>query len=267
MKINYISILVLLIISLSSCSSDDDAISTDLTAASPGELAITFDNQVGDTDFVLNQEFTVNSQTVTLNQLRYWVSNVSLINDQGEVIVIDDSYFLIEETDAISIQDGAYEYPATKRETITLSGVPAGNYTGISYAIGIDSKYNDNLSLQAGELSQLNGMTNISWMWHTSYIFTAIKGKIVNSESVLKLETGLNDSYRELTLNFDQALVVNASDTSDLRIKADITGMLQGVDFTETPAIGASTPEAMNLMADNFQNATFSLEKATDENL
>lgn len=267
MKTNYISILVLLIISLTSCSSDDDTISTDLTVTSPGELAITFDNQVGDADFVLNQEFTINGQTVTLNQLRYWVSNISLINDEVETVAIADSYFLIEETDAISIQDGAYEYPATKRETVTLSGIPAGNYTGISYAIGIDSKYNDNLSLQAGELSQLNGMTNISWMWHTSYIFTSVKGNIANSETALKLETGLNDSYRELSLSFDKALVVDASESNDLVIKADISGMLQGIDFTETPEIGASTPEAMNLMADNFQNVTFSLEAATDENL
>lgn len=267
MKTNYISILVLLLSVLTACSSDDDTITTDLTASGSGQLAITFDNQVGDTDFALNQEFTVNGETLTFNQLRYWVSNVSLTNEEGETVDITDSYYLIEETDAISIQDGLYEYPATKRETITINDIPAGNYTGISYAIGVDAKYNDNLSLQAGELSQLNGMTNISWMWHTSYIFASIKGEISNTETALKLETGLNQSYRELSLTFDQPLVVDASESNALVLKADITGMLQGVDFAETPTIGASTPDAMNLMADNFQNATFSIEAATDENL
>jgi len=264
MKTNYISILILLITLFTSCSNDDDIATTDLTASEPGAINLTFDSQVAGEPFTLDQTYTINGESITINQLRYWVSNIVLINEAGEAVALPESYFLIEETGTISIQDGAYEYPATQRESIALSGIPAGEYTDIQFSIGIDSQYNDNLSLQAGELSQLNGMTNISWMWHTSYIFASVKG-MLNNATELTLETGLNSSYRTLTIPFSEAISVNGSTNNTVTIASEITGMLEGIDFAETPIIGASTPEAMTVMADNFQNTTFTLQSDSNE--
>lgn len=174
MKQTFLIILSALTI-LSSCKKDEETIIDN----TPGAASITFDAVVGSEDFALGKDFTVEGKTYNFKMLRYWVSNVVLVKSDGTEFSLADSYFLIEETPALDIQDGAFTYPAKKRESVSLANVPNGEYTSVKFSIGVASKYNDNLSLQAGELSQLSGMTNISWMWHTSYIFSALHGKVL----------------------------------------------------------------------------------------
>ena len=97
MKTNYISILILLITLFTSCSNDDDIATTDLTASEPGAINLTFDSQVAGEPFTLDQIYTINGESITINQLRYWVSNIVLINEAGEAVALPESYFLIEE--------------------------------------------------------------------------------------------------------------------------------------------------------------------------
>ncbi len=129
-----------------------------------GQTTITVDAKVGNSDFALNTDFTIEGKTYKFNKLRYWISNVSVVTSNGTEYKVPNSYFLMEETAAVPVQDGDYTYPANKRESITVNNIPAGDYKTIKFSIGVDAKYNDNLSLQAGELSQLSGMTSISWM-------------------------------------------------------------------------------------------------------
>ncbi|SFW49618.1 hypothetical protein SAMN02927921_01921 [Sinomicrobium oceani] len=260
-------IYVLTVLTLAACNSDDDHTITgeELTATLPGTLNLTLDAVVGQEDFELHTTYDIEGQQLNFNQFRYWISHVILTDTDGEEFSIEDSYYLMEETEAISIQDGAYEYPANKRETITLTGIPAGSYTSIKFAVGIDPAYNDNLSLQAGELSQLNGMTNISWMWHTSYIFASLKGTDTGNDTQLQLETGLNSSYRTVVLTLDKDLEIGGDTDRNLTITTDIAGILNGIKVTETPVIGASTPEAMTTMADNFESNTFTVVPADEE--
>ncbi|MDN3596665.1 MbnP family protein [Zunongwangia endophytica] len=258
------AILFSLLIAFTACSSDDDVNNLD-ASVSAGSLDITFNNMVGDEDFQLDKEYSVNGEDVSLSQVRYWISNIKLINDDGESIEIPESYFLIEETGAISIQDGAYEYPAKNRDVINIASVPGGTYTDIEFSVGVDQVYNDNLSLQAGELSQLNGMTNISWMWHTSYIFASIKGNKAGNDNNLVFETGLNDNYKTVTIDLEDALQIDGTSTGKIQLKADIAAILDGIDIEETPVIGAATPEAMELMATNFETKVFTWMSLSNE--
>ncbi|GEP98503.1 MbnP family protein [Chitinophaga cymbidii] len=147
---------------LSACSKDDDK------TEYAGKATLTFDSRVGTEDFALNKDFTINSRTYQFTAFRYWISNVVLVRVDGSEYEVPASYYLIEELNKIAVQDGAFEYPAKKREDVTLSDIPLGEYKAVRFSIGVDQQHNDNLALQAGELSQLNGMTNVSWMWHTT---------------------------------------------------------------------------------------------------
>jgi hypothetical protein len=235
---------------LTSCSKDDDNATTGFS----GQTTLTFNSIVGTTDFALNKDFTINGSTYNFTQLRYWVSNISLINDKGVAYKVPNSYFLLEENNAIEVQDGSFTYPAHKREDINISDIPAGTYKSITFSIGIDSIYNSNLSLQAGELSQLNGMTNISWMWHTSYIFSSLKG-IMNAgteSTAITIETGLNKNYRTLSIDFPASVSIGTSATAAIKFNVDVAKIIDGLDLSTTPVIGAAQATQMTMVADNY---------------
>lgn len=144
-----------------------------------------------------------------------------------------------------------------KRESIALPNIPAGEYTGIKFSIGVAPKYNDNLSLQAGELSQLSGMTNISWMWHTSYIFTSLQGTVTEGATSKDFvaETGLNSNYKSVNISLTNKLNVAAASTSTLTLKMDVSKLFSGLDLISTPVIGASQAAAMTQLANNYTSA------------
>lgn len=239
---------------ISACSKDDN---NDTSRSIKGATTITFDSKVGTADFALNKEFIIAGATYSFTQLRYWISNISLTNTNGTTYKVPSSYFLIEENNAIAVQDGKFEYPATKREDVTISDIPAGTYKSITFSVGVDSTYNNNLSLQSGELSQLNGMTNISWMWHTSYIFSSLKG--TRAGSAITIETGLNTNYRTLTVPAD--VTINAGVTSTIRFNVDVTKIIDGLDLITTPTVGASVPAVMTQVADNYSTKAITLSK------
>ncbi len=240
------------VISLSGCK--DNAIEA---TKEPGQLNLTFDARVKDADFALNTDYTIGTQSFKFSSLRYWVSNVSLVDTKGQEVKIPNSYYLVEETSPVSVQDGAFTYPAKKREEVSIPNVPAGDYKTIKFYIGVDSKYNDNLSLQAGELSQLNGMTNISWMWHTSYIFTALSGTMTNSGSAkaIKAETGLNTNYKAVELTLPNTVNAKAGAVAAVNLKVDIAEILKGIDLVATPTIGAGQASAMTQLTTNYTKA------------
>lgn len=245
-----LTLLTLSTLALTSCSKDDNETLTTTT----GETTITFDAKVGTEDFSLNRQFTINGTVYSFTQLRYWVSNISLTNDKGETYKVSGGYYLLEENNAIAVQDGDFQYPARKREDVVLKDVPAGTYNKLSFAVGVDSTYNNNLSLQAGELSQLNGMTIISWMWHTSYIFSSLKGVLAETSSPVNItvETGLNTNYRTVNIDLTTALTVSAGANSSVKLTTDVAKVIDGVDIKATPSIGAAQPTVMKQVADNF---------------
>ncbi|RZL48013.1 MAG: hypothetical protein EOP00_10320, partial [Pedobacter sp.] len=195
---------------------------------------------------------------------RYWVNNITLVNIKGEEFKVPNSYYLIEETAAVPVQDGAFTYPATKRETVNLSGIPAGEYKSIKFNIGVESRYNDNLSLQIGELSQLNGMTNVSWMWMTSYIFSSIGGKITEggTAKTMLIETGLNANHKTTTIDLPSTLRIASSKQTSIVLTTDVAKAIDGIDVFANPVVGASNATIMAAVATNYATKVFKAKSA-----
>ncbi len=220
-------------------------------------LKLHYDNMVGNQDFNLASTFTINSIPFKFNQFRYWLSNIVLVREDGVEYALPSSYHLMEETGNIDIQDGKFTYPARKREEVLIPSIPLGKYTKIKFAIGIDPTYNGNLSLQSGELSQLNGMTNLAWMWHTSYIFSALKG--AQNAKDFSIETGLDANYRKIELNIATPLQVERAKLSTLNIKVDVSKVITGLDLNANPTINASSPASMTTVSDNYKQLVLSV--------
>lgn len=237
---------------LASCSDD----SSDVVTPQGSEATITFDTKVGTTDFALNKDFTVSTKTYNFTKLRYWVSNIVLIDAKGAEYKVPDSYYLMEEVGDLdltgTINGNNMIYPAHKRETVTVEEIPAGDYKSVRFSIGIDSKYNDNLSLQAGELTISNGMSNIAWMWHSSYIFSSVGGSVKegSTSKTFLAETGLNDNYKTVTI--DLANTVNFATSKGLILNVDIAGIFSDIDLIQTPTINAMNAPLMSKVATNY---------------
>lgn len=261
-----LTILSLSSILLASCTKDNQ-----LTAVPQGDAktTVSFDATFNGADFALNKNFKLGNKTFNFTKLRYWVSNVSLVNAAGTEVKIPGSYYLLEETNEIDLRGVNNDapttiYPANKREDVILKEIPAGDYKTIKFSIGVDQKYNDNLSLQSGELSQLNGMTNVSWMWLTSYIFTSAAGTISDGTNTKQLlvETGLNSNYKTVSLDFPSTLKINMDKATKVVLNVDLAKAFDGIDLMATPVVGASQATVMATVANNYATKVFSVKSA-----
>lgn len=252
-----IALALVALTALNSCSNDDVQAAADLS----GSTQINFDSKVGTADFALNTPFTISGQSYQFDHLRYWVSDVKLVSDKNVTYALSNSFFLMEETSDILVQD-KFTYKANKREAIDLKDVPSGSYTKVIFSVGVDATHNDNMSIQDGELSQLNGMTNVSWMWHTSYIFSSLTGKNVTPATpvAVSVETGLNTNYRTIEITLPTALVVSGGKTAKLNLNVDVEKIVKDIDLATSPKISASTPELMTKVADNYKNNVFTVK-------
>jgi len=243
-----------------------------------GETTIVFDARYGDSDFELNKAYDYKltnpdgefNLQYKFTRLRYWVSNVKFIKSDGSEVAVPDSYYLVEENNEIPVQDGTYGkvYPANKREEVTVKGVPAGDYTGVKFSIGVEPKYNDNLTLRTGELNPLNGMASDSWMWFTSYIFTSLSGEMTwvketPESKTFFWETGSNEQYSEKTITFESPITINSQAVSNVELDVDVQQLIDFEYPWNNSAIGATTPELMDELTANYLEKAISLRTAS----
>lgn len=139
---------------------------TELTPA--GRMRVTFDNVVGASNLTLNTGTYQNAtgESFSVTKFNYFVSNIRLRKDDGSEFVVpqDSSYFLIQE-----------EKPAS--QTLTLSNIPTGNYTAITFVVGVDSLRSlADISKRTGVLDP--GLNDgMYWEWNSGYIFMKLEGK------------------------------------------------------------------------------------------
>jgi len=253
---------------LASCSDDNESTVSETSIA--GNLAFTASTTFGSSAFTLDNEYTTpEGDKIKPSEIRYWVSNVVLTKADGSTYAVPNAYYLIQQCKAQEVQEGSFTMPATKRETVNIANIPAGTYTGVTFSIGVDSEHNDNLSLQSGELSILQNMTNISWMWHTSYIFSKIGGTYTNGNGEtfsFLFETGTNDVYKTITKTFSQPIRIDGLKPATITMNVDAAKLFTGIKITDAKrsgnvyTIGAATPELMAKLATNYTNA-FTLER------
>ncbi|MBC8754398.1 hypothetical protein H2O64_06925 [Kordia sp. YSTF-M3] len=215
-KIAYIFLVTLLIV-VSSCKDDTDPIET-------SAATITFDNRVsanedlnlGNTTFV-NQ----NDETILTTELKYIISNIALIQDNGTVFEYpkEDSYFIINEEDPSSLD-------------LNLTGIPIGNYTQIAFGIGVDqSKY----PLDGGVLNFIPQAeeAGMLWNWAAGYKFIKFEGVFTpqgGTESPFAIHVGSHgvnlDNYKFVTLPLTSSITITTGNTASVAVQAYVANII-----------------------------------------
>lgn len=265
MKNTYKLLLALFtIVGFASCDKNvDEVMNIEGSADLSLQIAHTFGNEA----FKLDQEYTTSGGTsLKFNELRYWISNVELTKENGEKYKVKDSYYLIQNMKEQLVQD-TFVLPDSIRETVLIKNIPAGTYTDISFAVGIDPMYNDDLTRTAGELNALQNMSYSSWMWFTSYIFSKVKGTIMqgDEEVAFSFETGSNDCYRNISLQLEEPIMISNKMGDEITVQNDVETLFSNINFDSELmsgskyVISASKPEMMMKLSNNYQEA-FSVE-------
>ncbi|TNE80009.1 MAG: hypothetical protein EP332_08930 [Bacteroidetes bacterium] len=171
-------------------------------------------------DLVLNQMYlNANGDSVSFSEVRYWLSNIELVREDGSVWAEPNSYRLIERS------------ALNKREEIMLE-VPNGNYKAIRYSIGVDADHNSSLDSVKGELSPNVGM---SWTWATGYIFFKSEGHFYNPNTMQRelwqYHIGMNANYKQVDLAFPAP--VNLTGEKELHMHA----VLHTLDLFSQPNV------------------------------
>jgi hypothetical protein len=195
----------------------------------PGTLSVELEHVWGmnETPFALNTALThpMTSEELTFTMLKYYISNVSLTREDGTVWNAPESYYLVDLSQPLSTQ-------------LSLTEVPAGHYTGLSFLLGVDSVRNVS-GAQTGALDVANGMF---WSWNSGYIFAKAEGTSPNAASGtfqyhLGGFSGTKKAMQTVSFSFDTHAVVEegASPTVHLSVNpARLWHMLPGVATEST---------------------------------
>ncbi len=134
------------------------------------DVQISFINTVDDKEIStggLNYKNAAsNSYSVSL--LKYYISNIQLNTKAGTSFKVDKHYLI--------------DLASPAQNVFTLNSVPAGEYTGLSFYLGVDS-LNNHTGAQDGFLDPSYGMF---WTWNTGYIFFKHEGQFVNDSNQTK---------------------------------------------------------------------------------
>jgi hypothetical protein len=126
---------------------------TDKPSVKTGSIKLEFQHLVDGENLKINTDYmNPSGETFQITQLKYYVTNIRLIKPDGSETLVPESYYLV---------DIANVYPNTSTVTLTVPNVAEGNYSAISYLIGVDSTRTES-GAQTGDLSPSKDMY---WAW------------------------------------------------------------------------------------------------------
>ncbi len=164
----------------------------------------------------VNSMFPVSAtEQLRLRTNRMYLSNIALRRADGTWWKESNSYHLME-MPGRGIADPVF----------TLSRVPAGSYTAISFGFGVDSTMNRSVD-KKGDLDPANGM---AWDWNTGYRFLVMEGAD-QSDTAVVWHIGEAINYRIKQETFAQPWEVKVpagSQASKLVATIDISKFLNG---------------------------------------
>ena len=114
---------------------------------------------VNGSNYALTNKLVINNDTLTIDILKFYISDIKLLNDSIEVYSPKEKYHLFN-----------LENPS--RMSVSLNVDSTINFNKIQFCIGVDSLANVSGAM-GGDLDPTNGMY---WTWNSGYINFKIEG-------------------------------------------------------------------------------------------
>ena len=237
----------LFIIIIASCKKDNAEIS------GSGKVNLEFDHVVGTQALIFNSQtyMNANGDDYKVNTFKYYVSNIKFKKADGSGVAVAESYLLINAADASS-------------KIQTLTNVPAGDYSGIEFTIGVDEARNF-AGAQTGALDPAKGMF---WSWNSGYIFLMFEGtssKSTQASNQLFFHVGgakaPTNAVRTASLAFPSVLRVRDNTDPDVHFFVDVASLFKGTTTISFAATSGFHGGANGLLvADNYAAGLFKID-------
>lgn len=261
MRIQFSTILSVLIASFTFVACHKEEVDA-IDPSTKNSVSIQFENRVGDQKLVLGTPAYKNAagEPFGITALNYFVSNIALKNDDGTVQKFSNQYFLVRQTDANS-------------QIITLKDVPSGNYTEMSFTIGVDStKSVSPVGERVGALDVTSyGDDGMYWSWNSGYIFLKIEGtstavpKTTNANQAFAMHVGgygggwngaakTVNNLRTVTLPITTKATVRGNIAPEIHLFVDALQIFNGptkISLATTNSV--HMPAAATPIADNYK--------------
>lgn len=259
---------------LGSCQKDPDSPVT----STEGEVTLQLDNVVSQTSgsggtayspLVLDAASykNANGDDFTVSTFKYYLSNLTLHKADGSTYAVPNSYFLVDQAKADS-------------RKLTLTGVPTGDYTRLSFVVGVDS-----MRTKAGNFTGvLNADNGMFWdMNGPEFINLKLEGRSPQSPTtalvfhVAGYKGRANNTIRTVELPLPSApLLVRAGHSPQVQLQADVAKLFTGPNPATTPPAPFVNPvnfatvynrmsgPSVAKLADNVAAGMFSVTQVQD---
>ena len=184
-------------------------------------VSFAVDNMVGTKALALDGTTyaTASGETFTVQKFKYYLSNLKFTKADGSTYAAPGEYHLIDAARASSTD-------------FTVSNIPTGDYTGVSFVVGVDSTTTkgDPLAL-AGDLNPANAMY---WTWSSGHIFLKLEGTATSGGTANPIVChvgGYRAPYSAIVTAspaLNGTLLVRAGQSPKIQLSADVLRMFDG---------------------------------------
>ena len=222
-RLKNILAVIAIAVTLFSCSNDDD----NETISGTGNLKLEFDNVYKSANFAFNTKYTnSNAEVISVSKAMYIISNIVLTKEDGTVFTYPKSasYFIVDESKPSSL-------------ILNLSNIPAGNYTKVTYGIGVDKAQWEAGAVGQGDFLATAQTAGMMWSWSAGYKFVAFEGTFTSASVTAAKEfkvhtgqTGTDYNYTEASLNFPEKAMVRTTITPQVHVFTDLSKIIDGTN-------------------------------------
>ena len=220
--------------------------------ASFGQTNVTLHMQqsMGGAPFALNQELSdTMGNYFTFTRLEYYISEVSLIHDGGQVTPATSLYLLVN--------------PAVQSD-FPIGSFPVTHLEGIQFSIGVDSAHNhsDPATYPLGHPLALRD-PSMHWGWASGYRFVAFEGTSGFNSGILpdvfQIHTIGDQNYKTVSFPLD----LNASGNQlTIGLEADYLHLLDSIRFWGGVISHSTSGRAADLI-NNLATVVFTVSETT----
>lgn len=241
-------LILFLSIFIFACQEEDNDDNTTKTVNLNVEIKHYFNDKI--IEFDTETYFNEFGNELSVLKLRYLISDIRLTDEYGNIKYFDNQYVYID--------------ASKNRDTFTLFGIDAGNYTNLTYNIGVDSANNhiDPTLFDADHPLSLI-LHNLHWGWIDGYIFFSLEGNLhyQGNKQLFTYHLGFDRNLKTISLDKDFRIEEN----STLKLKFDLAKLFiepNLIDQSIEPFITHSTNDNgySDRLIQNLQN-TFSIKE------
>jgi hypothetical protein len=210
-------------LALVSCTKD--SVNNDVSGT--GSLKIQYENGFADNLLVFGSATvpTSNNEVLKISKIKYIVSNIVLIKEDGSTFTYpkSQSYFIVDEATPASL-------------LLNLTNIPAGNYKAVKFGIGVDQdQFNLGATNQINfwDEAQVAGMASNNWadgFKHIVFEGTFTSPTITtNTPFIVHTgQTGTDYNYTEVSLDLPTNALVRNNITPQIHLSTDLSQLIDG---------------------------------------